>query len=55
MPLIRGYKIKGLGYYKFGKHGHKYYYQTNNKKSRLKAKKMALKQARAIEWSKHKK
>jgi hypothetical protein len=48
MPLIRG-KTRGLNYYSFGKHGHKYFYDPGNKQSRDKAKLDALKQGRAIE------
>lgn len=47
MPLIRGIDIVG-NYYKFGKHGHKYYYHAKDKKSRNEARHLAVQQGKAI-------
>lgn len=55
MPLMRSKDSKGP-YYRWGHAGHgghKYHYISNNKRSRELAKGKAMKQARAIERSKH--
>jgi hypothetical protein len=54
MPIINGQDTKGR-FYKYGEHGHKYYYITNNTRSRQMAKSQALKQSRAINYSRYKK
>jgi hypothetical protein len=41
-------------YYQWGSRGKKYYYVAGNAASRERARMKAMKQARAIEWSKHK-
>ena len=50
MPLINRYDINGR-YYKWGQHGHKYYYITGDFVSRQDAKTKALAQMRAIRAS----
>ncbi len=53
MPLIRGVS-KTLGpYYKWGKTGHRYYYEANHEESRKRAKTKALLQGKAVEAHKH--
>lgn len=57
MPLTNSSDGRGR-FYRWGyagERGKKYYYITRNKKSRELAKQKAMKQARAIEWSKHSK
>ncbi len=46
MPTKRSHDSKGP-YYKFGDHGHKYYYTAHNESSRLVAKESADRQGRA--------
>ncbi len=53
MPVHRGKDSNGP-YYQYG-HAKKYYYTSNNKMSREKAKNKAKEQGRAIEYRKHKK
>ncbi len=50
MPIRRGKDSFGC-YYQFRSHGKKYYYQSNDTLSCEIAKNKALKQGRAIEWS----
>ena len=50
MPLIRGNE-NNHGYYKWGQHGHKYFYTRGDNISRERAKAAALKQMRAIRAS----
>ena len=50
MPIYRGVNSKGP-YYQWGKTGAKYYYIPNNSRSRLNAKKKAIKQMVAIGYS----
>lgn len=50
MPIHRGYDRKGC-YYQYGDRK-KYYYVCGNAKSRLEAKKLAIKQMVAIAYSK---
>ena len=50
MPIIHQYDSKGP-YYKFGIHGHKYYYRPDNEKSRMKALAKSKTQGRAIKSS----
>jgi hypothetical protein len=45
---------KGKDFYQWGKHGKKYHYILNNKKSRESAKAKAAKQGRAIKASQSK-
>lgn len=52
MPLER-VQHKGKPAYRWGKHGKAYTYTAGNKSSRERAKKKALKQGMAIEYSKH--
>lgn len=54
MPLHQRRDSKGP-YYIWGEHGKKYYYISGNARSREIARKKAMRQARAIEWSKHRK
>lgn len=53
MPVKRGIDYNG-SYFQWGNSGHKYYFISNNKKSRDIAYKKALKQGRAISISKFK-
>ena len=52
MPLLHEHDNEGP-FYRFGVHGHKYYYNTNSKLSQKLARKKAIMQGRAIEISKH--
>lgn len=52
MPITNGKDSHGP-YYKYGEGGKKYYYTSNDKKSREKAKEKARKQGVAIEISRH--
>ena len=54
MPLLRGNNIHGY-FYKWGNTGKKYYYISGNNRSRNLAKLRAMRQMRAIEWSKYRK
>ena len=51
MPLINGKDTKGM-FYKWGKTGHKYHYQSHNSVARAKAKNQAIRQAIAIKYHK---
>lgn len=50
MPIYRKHNAKG-SYYQYGKTGKKYYYIPSNNRSRINAKKKAIKQMIAIEYS----
>lgn len=52
MPTHRG-KDKDGCFYQWGSSGKKYYYKCNDAKAREKAKALADRQGRAIEWRKH--
>lgn len=52
MPLHRRKDSKGP-YFIWGEHGKRYYYKSGNVRSRELARSKAMRQARAIEWSKH--
>jgi hypothetical protein len=52
MPLHR-IQHHGRPAYRWGKSGHPYTYTAGNKKSRARAKRMAIKQGLAIEYSEH--
>ena len=52
MPIINSSDTHGR-YYKWGDHGHKYYYISGNKQSRLIALNKCKRQAKAIEASKY--
>lgn len=54
MPINIGYDKLG-SYYQFGKTGKKYYYNPKSSRSKIMAYNKALKQSKAIEWSKHNK
>ncbi len=51
MPVLRGHDSKG-SFYRYGKHGKKYYYKTNEPVSRVRAKAKAKKQGKAAHSSK---
>ncbi len=52
MPLERREDTKGC-FFRWGRHGHKYYYNPQSTRSKNLAKEKAMKQARAIERSTH--
>lgn len=52
MPIQRNKDSHGP-YYRWGDTGHKYYYTANNERSRERAKALAARQGRAIEWRRH--
>jgi len=52
MPLINACDNDGC-YYKFGDHGHKYYYDPHLEIEKYSAREKALRQGRAIQLSKH--
>lgn len=52
MPLHRRTDSVGT-YFIWGNHGKRYYYKPGNKRSREIAREKAMKQGRAIEWSKY--
>lgn len=52
MPLEQSEDSEGY-YYSFGSQGHKYYYNPRDSESEEVARNKALRQGRAIEWSKH--
>ena len=51
MPLVNGGDSHGR-FWKWGSRGHKYYYPAGNPTKRMAAKKLAIKQAVAINYSK---
>lgn len=51
MPVRRGKDVKGP-YYSWG-HLKRYYYKAGDKASRTRARSLAARQGRAVEWRKH--
>jgi hypothetical protein len=48
MPLVQG-KDKNGNFFKWGRHGHKYYYPSGNEFLKMEARWRALRQGRAVE------